>query len=133
MGTLHTFHPRPTAPVVPPPSPAGVRAQIEEAAQTALDTADALLAILDRTDGDTDAEDGRDAEPSLGAPENYHRSQVVLLRGNDGGREAEAPEIVLPAVTAEHAVIPFAPLPWGGSGNVVAAAGVALPEMVAGC
>ena len=65
MGTLHTFHPRPTAPVVPPPSPAGVRAQIEEAAQTALDTADALLAILDRTDGDTDAEDGRDAEPSL--------------------------------------------------------------------
>ncbi|MCJ2074095.1 hypothetical protein MKK68_00260 [Methylobacterium sp. E-016] len=96
---------------------------IEEAAQSALDTADSLLAILDRMDGDTDSED---AEPSLAAPENHHGSQVVSMRGNDADRKVEAPEIVLPGA----AVIPFPPLPWGGRGNVVAAAGVALLDMV---
>lgn len=82
MGTLHTFRPRPAAsvPTPMPPSPAETRRAIEEAAQAALDTADRLLAILDRMDGDAEAEDGGDAEPDLGAPEG-HDSQVTWLRG----------------------------------------------------
>lgn len=59
-----------------------VRAAIEDAAQVALDTADRLIALLDRMEGDTDREDGGDAEPSLGAPEG-HASQIVWLRGSD--------------------------------------------------
>ncbi|MCJ2076577.1 hypothetical protein MKK68_13075 [Methylobacterium sp. E-016] len=108
---------------------AGIKAKavIEEAAQAALDTADSLLAILDRMDGDTDAEDGADAEPALAAPENHHGSQVVWLRGNDGDREAEAPELVVPDVSAA-----LAALPWDGRGNVIAVAGAVLLDMVAG-
>ena len=33
---------------------------------------------------------------------------------------------------AERAVIPFAPLPWGGSGNILAAAGVVFLDLVTG-
>ncbi|WP_187274819.1 MULTISPECIES: hypothetical protein [unclassified Methylobacterium] len=105
---------------------------IEEAAQTALDTADALLAILDRMDGDADHEDSRDAGPALAAPESHHGRQVVWLHGNERDREAGAPETVLPIVTAKDAVTSPAPLAWGGRGNIVSAAGVVLLEMVAG-
>ena len=139
MDNIITFRPRATAPHVPPtPSPAETRRVIEEAAQAALDTADNLLAILDRMDGDAEAEDGGDAEPSLGAPENHHGSQVTWLRGNDADREADAPEAVLPAVIVSPVPrvrpVDLAPelLAWGGAGNVVAAAGVALFNMVGG-
>jgi hypothetical protein len=67
---------------------AEVRRQIEDAAQAALDTADRLIALLDRLDGDTDREDGADAEPSLGAPED-HASQVVWLRGSSSDTEQD--------------------------------------------
>ena len=133
MDNVVAFRPRVmVAPAPALPSPAETRRVIEEAAQAALDTADNLLAILDRMDRDTDRKDGGDAEPALAAPENHHGSQVVWMRGNDKDREAEAPEIVLPVVAAECSVIPFAPLAWGGHGNVVAAAGVALLGMVVG-
>jgi hypothetical protein len=69
------------------PSSAEVRSQIEEAAQAALDTADRLIALLDRLEGDADQEDGADAEPSLGAPENHHAPQIVWLRGSDQDEE----------------------------------------------
>jgi hypothetical protein len=91
-----------------------------------------LLAILDRMDGDAEAEDGGGAEPALAAPENHHGSQVVWLRNNDSDREAEESEIAAPEVTAPHAVSMLAALPWGGRGNVIAAAGVVLLDMVAG-
>ncbi|TXM93540.1 hypothetical protein FV222_22230 [Methylobacterium sp. WL103] len=135
MSNVLTFAPRPkvVAPVEPAPmGEAEIRTRLGEALQTALDAADHIIAVLDRMDGDADAEDGGDAEPALAAPENHHVSQVVWMRGNDGDREAEAPEVVLPVVAAECSVIPFAPLPWGGRGNVVAAAGVALLNMVGG-
>ncbi|TXM92673.1 hypothetical protein FV222_23135 [Methylobacterium sp. WL103] len=135
MGNVLTFAPRPSAALPVEPAPMGeaeIRTRLGEALQTALDAADHIIAVLDRMDGDIDAEDGGDAEPALAAPENTHGSQVVWLRNNDSGREAEALETVLPVVAAEWAVIPLAPLPWRGSGNVVAAAGVALLEMVAG-
>lgn len=64
-----------------------LRAEIEAAAQAALDHADALIAILDRLDGDPE---GADAEPSLGAPEG-HASQVVWLRGTDRDLEITTP------------------------------------------
>lgn len=133
MNNVITFRPRSTAQHVPPaPSPAEIRRVLEEGAQGALDTADALLAILDRMDGDTDREDGGDAEPSLAAPENHHGSQVMWLRASDQDREAEAPETVLPIVAAECPAISPSPLPWGGRGNVISAAGVVLLEMVVG-
>lgn len=90
MTNVHPFAPRRPAAApaaLPAPSPAEVRCQIEDAAQAALDTADRLIALLDRLDGDADQENGADAEPSLGAPENHHASQIVWLRGSD--REEE--------------------------------------------
>lgn len=92
VSNVHPFAPRPrpvAAPVAPPaPSSAEVRRQIEDAAQAALDTTDRLIALLDLLDGDTDREDGADAERSLGAPEN-HASQVVWLRGSFADTEQD--------------------------------------------
>lgn len=85
MPNILQFRPRkPSAPVATTAVLEGsaLRAEIEEAAQAALDQADRLIALLDGLDGNTDDEDGGDAEPSLGAPEG-HDSQVVWLRGSD--------------------------------------------------
>ena len=141
MSNVLTFAPRPKV-VVPaelmPMTEAEIRTRLGEALQTALDAADHIIAVLDRMDGDTDAEDGADAEPALAAPENHHDSQVVWMRGNDGDREAEAVEILLPVVRVSPVPrfrpVDLAPeaLAWGGHGNVIAAAGVALLEMVGG-
>lgn len=83
---------RPRRPSVPVSSTAvlegsALRAEIEQAAQAALDQADRLIALLDSLDGNSDDEDSGDAEPSLGAPEG-HDSQVVWLRGGDRDLEA---------------------------------------------
>ncbi|MCJ2052108.1 hypothetical protein [Methylobacterium sp. J-070] len=128
MGDVLTFTPRPKpaapAALEPLAGPA-LRASLEEAAQTALDAADRIIAVLDRMDGEPDLEDGADDEPSLAAPENATGSQVVYMRGNDQDREAEAPETVMPEVAADP--LPEAQiLPWRGRGNIVAAMGVAL-------
>ena len=135
MGDVLQFTPRPKpfAPAIPAPlSGPALRAGLEEAAQVALDAADRIIAVLDRMDGDTDLEDGADAEPSLAAPENATGSQVVYMRGGyrDGG--TEAPETVLPEKAAEATLIHVEPLRWGGRGNVVAAVGAALLDVVAG-
>ncbi|MCJ2084632.1 hypothetical protein MKK88_01295 [Methylobacterium sp. E-005] len=132
MGDVLNFtpHPKPAAIVLPAPltGPA-LRASLEEAAQIALDAADRIIAVLDGMDGDPDHEDGGGAEPFLAAPENATGSQVTWLRGNDADREAEAPEIALPEVAAEP--LPEADiLPWRGRGNVIAAAGVALLDLL---
>ncbi|MCJ2052513.1 hypothetical protein [Methylobacterium sp. J-070] len=133
MGDVLTFTPRPktAAPAaLEPLAGAALRASLEEAAQIALDAADRIIAVLDRMDDDADLEDGADGEPSLAAPENATGSQVVYMRGNDQDRETEAPETVLPEVAVEPA--PEAEiLPWRGRGNVIAAVGVALLDMVA--
>ena len=132
MGDLLTFTPRPkpAAPdILAPLAGAALRASLEDAAQIALDAADRIIAVLDRMDGDADNEDGGDAEPSLAAPENATGSQVTWLRGNDADREAEAPETTLPEVAATSPVEAEI-LPWRGRGNVIAAVGVALLDMV---
>ncbi|MCJ2121349.1 hypothetical protein [Methylobacterium sp. J-077] len=133
MGDVLTFTPRARSPEPASPEPLNgptLRASLEAAAQVALDAADRIIAVLDRMDGDTDLEDGADAEPSLAAPENHAGSQVVWMRGNDADREIEVLETVLPEVAADipEAII----LPWQGRGNVIAAVGVALLEMVGG-
>ncbi|POR40522.1 hypothetical protein [Methylobacterium sp. V23] len=64
------------------------REEFERLAELALDVVDRIVAILDAADGDADLEDGGDAEPSLGAPE-QHVSQVSWLRGGD--RDLELP------------------------------------------
>lgn len=87
MGTVHTFPPKRQ----PATNPVAVRAAIEDAAQAAFDTADRLIALLDRMDGPADDEDGGDAEPSLGAPES-HASQIVWLRGSDTDHELNRQE-----------------------------------------
>ena len=122
-----TPRPKPAAPDLGPLAGPTLRASLEEAAQVALDAADRIIAVLDRMDGDTDLEDGADAEPSLAAPENHTGSQVVWMRGNDADREIEAPEVVLPEVAN---VIEVEPLRWGGRGNVLAAAGAYLFDLL---
>jgi hypothetical protein len=64
------------------------REEFERLAELALDIVDRIVSILDEGDGDPDHEDGVDAEPSLGAPENHHGSQVIWLRGSDRDLEA---------------------------------------------
>lgn len=64
------------------------RARLEEAAQAALDTADRIIAVLDRADGDPDQEDAGDTEPDLGAPDG-HDHQILWFRGFDSDREED--------------------------------------------
>ncbi|MCJ2103011.1 hypothetical protein MKK82_29795, partial [Methylobacterium sp. E-046] len=85
--------------------------------------------VLDHMDGDADLEDGGDAEPSLAAPENTADSQVVYMRGSDRDGEAEAPETVLPEIAVEPAPEAVV-LPWRGRGNVIAAAGTMLLDLL---
>ncbi|WP_267361554.1 MULTISPECIES: hypothetical protein [unclassified Methylobacterium] len=113
----------------PPLTGPALRISLEEAAQTALDAADRIIAVLDRMDGDADHEDGGDAEPSLAAPENTEGSQVVYMRGGDRGREVDAPETVLPEVLIEPQPVAGI-LPWRGRGNFIAAAGTMLLDFV---
>ena len=80
MADILAFTPRPRPALPPKPSTADMRAQIEAAAQSALDTAEKLIAILDQMDGNPDEEDGGDAEPSRGAPEG-HVAPLTWLRG----------------------------------------------------
>ena len=91
MSNVHTFTPRRSCPapsLLPALSHAETRQWIEEAAQSALDTADRLIALLDQLDADPDREDDADAEPSLGAPES-HASQIVWLRGSSSDCEQD--------------------------------------------
>lgn len=132
MGDVLTFTPRPKPAARKAPEPlagSALRASLEEAAQTALDAADRIIAVLDRMDGDAGHEDGADDEPSLAAPENTAGSQVVYLRGGARDREADAPEIVPPEVIAEPEPVAEI-LPWRGRGNVIAAAGSFLVDLL---
>ena len=73
----------------PPAAKPIPREEFERLAELALDIVDRIVILLDAEDGDPDREDSGDAEPSLGAPENHHGSQVVWLRGGDRDLEVE--------------------------------------------
>ncbi|MDN3574994.1 hypothetical protein [Methylobacterium longum] len=110
-----------------------LRASLEGAAQTALDAADRIIAVLDRMDVDADHEDCGDAEPSLAAPENVTGSQVVYMRGSDRDGEPEVAETVLPEVPTEpqpERLLQAIVLPWRGCGNVISAAGSLLVDLL---
>ncbi|MGU3665118.1 hypothetical protein ACLBX9_13135 [Methylobacterium sp. A49B] len=131
MGDVLTFAPRPkpNAPESPEPlASAEPRAQLEAGVQAALDVADHFNAVLNGMDGCPDLEDGDDTEPSLAAPGNTGGSQVVDMRGGDQDREEEVSETTL----HELAVEGLPPLPWGGRGNVLAAAGAARLDLMSG-
>ncbi|MCJ2081207.1 hypothetical protein [Methylobacterium sp. J-090] len=64
------------------------REEFERLAELALDVVDRIVALLNAEDGDADLELDVDGEPSLGAPENHHTSQVTWLRGGDRDIEA---------------------------------------------
>ncbi|CAO4157302.1 hypothetical protein [Methylorubrum extorquens] len=89
MAEIFTFRPRKSAVLMSLTAVlegAALRAEIEQAAQAALDQADRLIALLDSLDGNTDDEDGTGAEPSLAAPEGC-ASSVVWLWGSAGDGE----------------------------------------------
>lgn len=147
MDNVIAFTPRPRVPLPPVPPPlagAGLRAHLEEAAQTALDAADKIIAALDRLDGTGEADASLIAMAA-------HAGQVVHLRETPAPVETEpAPE---PEPTPQEAaqaepetpetapeeIAPPEPvyepirLPWRGAGNVVSAAGCAVLTLVIGC
>jgi len=62
----------------------------------------------------------------------HHERRSRIPCGNDQDRETEAPEIAVPEVAAETTtmVIEVEALRWGGRGNVVAAAGSLLVDLL---
>ena len=76
MSTVVRF-PAGLKPQVAQPIP---REEFERLAELALDIVDRIVALLDAEDGDPDGEEGSDAEPDLGAPEE-HGNQIIWLRG----------------------------------------------------
>jgi hypothetical protein len=120
MGDVLQFTPRPkrTAPeALPPLAGADLRASLEEAAQTALDTADRIIAVLDRFDGDASHEGSANPALSLAATETVETAST-----QEAAAEAE------PSPT----LIRVPPMRWGGRGNIIAAAGTVLLELVGG-
>lgn len=136
-----TPRPRPPEPAAPVPLAAlALRTCLEDAAQTALDAADKLIAAIDLIDGAEAPEIA--TAPSFKAMA-AHAGQVIHLRepATPIVPPEPAPETPQetpqdepdaepePATTAEvHTLFP--PLPWGGAGNVVAAAGCAVLGLV---
>jgi hypothetical protein len=67
--------------------------------------------------------------PGFFLPQGPLRQPDHVLRGSDQDCEAEVPETVLPEVAGEP--MPEAEiLPWRGRGNVIAAAGTMLLDML---
>jgi hypothetical protein len=116
MSNVLTFTPRPRSaePEAPPPfAVVDLRAHLEEAAQTALDAADKIIAALDHIDG---GEAIRLREP----PEPVEPIPSTTLPAEPD----PAPEEI--AAPAPEPII----LPWRGAGNVVSAAGCAVLALV---
>ncbi|MBE7203714.1 MAG: hypothetical protein INR70_38785 [Parafilimonas terrae] len=130
-----TPRPRPPEPEALPLAGLGLRAHLEEAAQTALDAADRIIAALDLME---------DADPALMAMA-AHAGQVVRLREPATPIEVEPtpvpppvpqesppadPEPTLEEVAPQEPVPEAIILPWRGAGNVVSAAGCAVLSLV---
>lgn len=64
------------------PSTTIPRAEFERLAELALDVVDQIVALLDEADGDSDRQDGGDAEPSLASPTSGP-SQMIWAAGRD--------------------------------------------------
>jgi hypothetical protein len=143
MSNVIAFTPRPRSPEPAPLLPlagTNLRAHLEEAAQTALDAADRIIAALDLMD---------EADPRLTAMA-VHAGQVVQLREapvetepapaptpepkltpqEAASAEPEAAETVPEKVAQPEPYAEPIRLPWRGAGNVVAATGCAILALV---
>jgi hypothetical protein len=145
MSNVVAFTPRPRQPepaALAPLAGLALRARLEEAAQTALDAADKIIAALDGI------EDGAAPHAAETAPTPRPTMPAQIVRLGDLGSfetsiarpREEAPAVIeapqdeaqdeaAPVETAEVRQL-FSPLPWGGAGNVVAAAGCAVLALV---
>lgn len=141
MSNVIAFTPRPRSPEPAPSLPLtgiDLRAHLEEAAQTALDAADKIIAALDRIDG---ADGEGDASLTAMAA---HAGRVAQLREAPAPVETEPASEPAPAPQEAAPAEPEAPeaapeeialpepirLPWRGTGNVVAAAGCAVLALI---
>ena len=146
MPNVITFTPRPR-PValepVPPAADLGLRAHLEEAAQTALDAADKIIAALDQIEEDPSAvrivADTRpvtvaaSAEPVTIPHEVAAPSKPIIV----AAPETPMPEVSVPVEDIEEIeAVPVGtvhePLPWYGAGNVVSFVVITLLSMIAG-
>lgn len=143
MSNVIAFTPR-----LRPPEPAApvtlagidLRTHLEEAAQTALDAADKIIAALDRME---EAPAGIEAAKAASDPDGREEFRDTYARGRARDRaiavpkpaspepepqveiETEPEPVILPEIR-----MPPAPLPWHGAGNVVAATGCAFLAMI---
>lgn len=132
MDNVIAFTPRQRPPepeALAPLAGLALRAHLEDAAQSALDAADSILAALDRIEG---AETAPDPRPAVTAAQAGH---VIHLREPAAPPAPPEPAPETPTETPQAEPEPvappeirasFPPLPWGGAGNVVSAAGIAL-------
>ena len=136
MDNVIAFMPRPRAPlspVLPPLVGIALRAHLEEAAQTALDAADQILAALDQIEG----ADG-EAAPRLRetpapvdlAPPPQPMPEPIPQEGLPA--EPEAPDASPEEIAPPEPIYEPIRLPWRGAGNVVSAAGCAVLALVIG-
>lgn len=156
MSNVIAFTPRPRAllpPAMPPLTGIGLRAHLEEAAQTALDAADKIIAALDRIEDTGDgtaplmtaiaAPAGEAIPPAEGELCNRYRAGAreadpePKLDPGAAVREAalaepEASESDLAEIAPTEPVYKPIRLPWRGAGNVVSAAGCAVLALVIG-
>lgn len=135
MDNVIAFTPRPRAPlppVLPPLAGIGLRAHLEETAQTALDAADQILAALDRIGDDDEA-----ALSLRGAPASVELAPAPEPMPEPAPQEVPSSEPEMPETAPEEIALPepvYEPirLPWRGAGNVVSAAGCAVLALMAG-
>lgn len=125
MSNVITFTPRsrPAEPTAAPLAGIDLRVHLEEAAQTALDAADRIIAAPDQIDGGKAIllrEPPAPVEP-VPAPMPSDIPQAEP-------EASEAPELVPEEIAGPEPIL----LPWHGTGNVVSAAGCAFLALVAG-
>jgi hypothetical protein len=124
-----TPRPRPPEPEAPLLARPGLRAHLEEAAQTALDAADKIIAALDRLD---EAPVGiEEAKPAVG-PESQEEFRDTYARPRETAT-SPAETDPKPEPVPQEAAMPEPKaiiLPWRGAGNVVSAAGCAVLALI---
>ncbi len=156
MSNVITFTPRPRSPkpqVALSPAGVALRVHLEEAAYTALDAADRIIAALDHLDDADPADPDAVADPRMasalqvlrvgdlgrfhatGVQPVHPRTMMTTRRlGRSVGAETSTKTLqVEPGPFVASAVCPeLARLPWGATGDVVSAAGCALLALVVG-
>lgn len=141
MGNIVSFRPRltPSASEIPAAlTDAELREQIEVGMQAALDVADHFIAVLNRMDGCAPLQDNEPAEaPQVEAA----RATAAVVQLRERFQQASAPveTVEAPKPSAETVAMPedassvihVEPMRWGGNGNIIARAGVAVFDLSA--